>query len=87
VGEPLIFPNVQYLGQDKASAFDAIHPHYTSVDPETTQALRRAGVAVNPWTVNDPLEMERLIEAGVTGLFTDFPQTLKQVASRSRQVE
>lgn len=58
---------------------DAFHPHYTSVDAAHTQALRQAGVGVNPWTVNDPAEMERLIAAGVTGIFTDFPQVLKQI--------
>lgn len=58
---------------------DAFHPHYTSVDAVHTQALRQAGVGVNPWTVNDPAEMKRLIAAGVTGIFTDFPQVLKQV--------
>ncbi|MCL4300820.1 MAG: glycerophosphodiester phosphodiesterase [Anaerolineae bacterium] len=58
---------------------DAFHPHYTSVDADHTQALHQAGVGVNPWTVNDPAEMKRLIAAGVTGIFTDFPQLLKQV--------
>lgn len=58
---------------------DAFHPHYTSVETTRTQALRREGVGVNPWTVNDPAEMERLIRAGVTGMFTDFPQILKRV--------
>jgi glycerophosphoryl diester phosphodiesterase len=81
-GEPLIFPEIQKPGEDKAIPFDAIHPHYTSVDPETARTLRQAGVAVNPWTVNDPLKMECLIEAGVTGIFTDFPQILKQVESQ-----
>jgi glycerophosphoryl diester phosphodiesterase len=76
VGEPLIFPEIQKLGEDKAIPFDAIHPHYTSVDLKSTRALRQAGVAVNPWTVNDPGEMERLIGAGVTGIFTDFPHRM-----------
>ncbi|MBE7554160.1 MAG: glycerophosphodiester phosphodiesterase [Anaerolineales bacterium] len=58
---------------------DALHPHYTSVDADHTQTLRQTGVAVNPWTVNDPAGMKRLIAAGVTGIFTDFPQVLKQV--------
>lgn len=58
---------------------DAFHPHYTAVEPARTQALRQAGIGVNPWTVNDPLEMKRLITAGVTGMFSDFPQILKQV--------
>ncbi len=59
---------------------DAFHPHHTTIGPDRTQALRRAGIGVNPWTVNDPAEMKRLIAAGVTGMFTDFPQVLKQVA-------
>jgi glycerophosphoryl diester phosphodiesterase len=80
VGKPIILPKVQNFREDKFIIFDAIHPHYTSFDAEKTQALRRAGVAVNPWTVNDPQEMERLIQAGVTGIITDFPQILKQVA-------
>ncbi len=58
------------------SRYDAIHPYAGSVDPAQVQAARRAGVAVNPWTANDPAEMQRLIAAGVTGLFTDFPQRL-----------
>jgi glycerophosphoryl diester phosphodiesterase len=58
---------------------NAFHPHYTSVDAAHIQALRQAGVGVNPWTVNDPAEMKRLISAGVTGMFTDFPQVLKQI--------
>lgn len=58
---------------------DAFHPHYTAVETARTQALRQAGIGVNPWTVNDPAEMKRLIAAGVTGMFTDFPQLLRQL--------
>jgi glycerophosphoryl diester phosphodiesterase len=60
-------------------SYDALHPYAASVQPENTRRVRQAGLAVNPWTVNDPAEMERLIHAGVTGMFTDFPQVLQQV--------
>jgi glycerophosphoryl diester phosphodiesterase len=60
-------------------SFDAIHPHFASVDAANTQMLRQAGLAVNPWTVDDPAEMKRLIQAGVSGIITDFPQILNQV--------
>jgi glycerophosphoryl diester phosphodiesterase len=56
--------------------YDAVHPYAGTVDSAQIQAARRAGVAVNPWTVNHPAEMQRLSEAGVTGIFTDFPQRL-----------
>jgi glycerophosphoryl diester phosphodiesterase len=60
-------------------SYDALHPYVGSVGVENTQLVRQAGLAVNPWPVNDPAEMQRLIQAGVSGMFTDFPQTLRQV--------
>ena len=54
-----------------------------------TQTLQRAGIsavltagkAVNTWTCNDPEQMQRLLDAGVTGIFTDYPNRLATVMS------
>ena len=32
-----------------------------------------------PWTVNDKSEMKRLIELGVDGIITDYPDRLRSV--------
>jgi len=40
------------------------------------RALRKAGIAVFVWTINDEPTMRALIEADVTGIVTDFPQRL-----------
>jgi glycerophosphoryl diester phosphodiesterase len=37
------------------------------------------GMSVLPWTVNDPAEMMRLIDAGADGIITDYPGVLRQV--------
>jgi glycerophosphoryl diester phosphodiesterase len=43
----------------------------------------RRGLAVIPWTVNDPAQMGALIDRGVDGLITDYPDRLRTVmASR-----
>jgi glycerophosphoryl diester phosphodiesterase len=39
--------------------------------PATVERLAAAGVAVMPWTANDPAHWPALAEAGVAGLITD----------------
>lgn len=45
-----------------------------SADGATPAAIRRAGVPVWVYTVNDPAEMRRLIDAGAAAVFTDRPE-------------
>jgi glycerophosphoryl diester phosphodiesterase len=55
-------------------------PNYV---PYTTPALVReshaARMPVIPWTVDDPATMASLIDAGVDGLITDYPDRLRDV--------
>ncbi len=48
-------------------------PNFRAVDAESLASARLAGLAVLPWTVNDPADMRRLAELGVDGLITDRP--------------
>jgi glycerophosphoryl diester phosphodiesterase len=54
-----------------ASYAIGVGPNHRDVDATFVAAAHRHGLWVHPWTVNDPAEMERLIELGVDGLFTD----------------
>jgi glycerophosphoryl diester phosphodiesterase len=48
----------------------------------TVHALAEAkslGLTVIPWTVNERSDMERLIDLGVDGLITDYPDRLRAV--------
>ncbi len=49
------------------------------LDPCGIHAVRQAGRGVNAWTCNDTEQMRQLIEAGVTGLITDFPNRVRDV--------
>lgn len=51
--------------------------------PGLVMAAHRRNLKVEVWTVNDPDEMQRLLKAGVDGIFTDFPGRLKSVAEKS----
>jgi glycerophosphoryl diester phosphodiesterase len=37
------------------------------------------------WTIDDPAEMERLLDLGVDGIMTDRPSVLKEVLVRRGQ--
>ena len=49
------------------------------LDRSAIRSARKAGLGVNVWTENDPARMKALIEAGVTGIFTDYPNRLRGV--------
>jgi glycerophosphoryl diester phosphodiesterase len=49
----------------------------------TTQMVddaHAAGMAVVPWTIDDPATMRSLIDKGVDGIITDYPDRLRTVA-------
>jgi glycerophosphoryl diester phosphodiesterase len=54
----------------------------TIVGRRLVRTARRLGVQVHVWTVDDPVEMERLIDLGVDGIMTDRPSVLKDVMVR-----
>jgi glycerophosphoryl diester phosphodiesterase len=54
------------------------NPGCDVIHPEEIPAIREAGVEVYTWTVNDPAHMRALIDHHVSGIFTDFPQTLEE---------
>ena len=61
---------------DAARDFDELNPRAALTPAERVRALAQAGKRVYPWTVNDTEEAERFLEAGVAGLFTDYPQRM-----------
>ena len=46
------------------------------------RAAHRAGLKVDAWTIDDPSEMDRLIDLGVDGIMTDSPSVLADVVRR-----
>lgn len=58
------------------------HPKLGAVRMRDISRLRDEGTHVLVWVVNDEKTMLELIRARVSGIFTDFPQTLKLVWDR-----
>ncbi len=48
-------------------------PDFTLVDADLIAAAHDHGMQVVPWTVNEVEDMQRLVDLGVDGLITDYP--------------
>ena len=49
---------------------------------EVTEKAHRAGLQVVAWTINDSEQMQRMIDAGVDGIITDYPDRLLELFGR-----
>jgi glycerophosphoryl diester phosphodiesterase len=54
-------------------------PHALDLTPALVDEAQALGLAVVPWTVNEPEEMERALALGIDGLITDHPDRLRAV--------
>jgi glycerophosphoryl diester phosphodiesterase len=54
-------------------------PFWRNVTAGSVGESHALGLKVLPWTVNDPRDMARLIEMGVDGLITDYPDRARRL--------
>ena len=51
-------------------------PHFSLLTKDIVTGLHQRGMRVIPWTVNDAATMRTLIEMGVDGIITDYPDLI-----------
>jgi glycerophosphoryl diester phosphodiesterase len=56
------------------------------ITPRLVKRLRKAGVEVHVWTINEPAEMARLLDWGVDGLVTDRADLALKLLSGRRGI-
>ncbi|MDM5188846.1 glycerophosphodiester phosphodiesterase [Bacillus sp. DX4.1] len=55
--------------------------NYKYIDAAYVQKVREQGLVIHPFTVDKKEDMKRLIDWGVTGMFTNYPDRLQDVIS------
>jgi glycerophosphoryl diester phosphodiesterase len=63
-------------------------PYYKLVDAKLLAQCSERQIQLIPWTVNEPDEIEKLLELGVDGMISDYPdRLLKAVRAKGGQVK
>ena len=60
-------------------------PNYQDLDAASLTAARANGVQVIPWTVNEPADIARVLELGVDGMISDYPERVQEALKRWRR--
>ena len=66
----------------QAAGCAAWSPFWRNLTPELVAEAHGLGLAVVPWTVNEPADMERMLDLGVDGLITDYPDRARGVLAQ-----
>ncbi len=66
----------------RSARADLYCPDYRFLDAAQVRACHAAGVRILPWTVNDEADWLRLIDLGVDGITTDYPDRLAALLRR-----
>jgi glycerophosphoryl diester phosphodiesterase len=55
----------------------SIHPNHKTLTKENVKAIQKENFKVYTWTVNNPLDFQKVENFGVDGIITDFPERAK----------
>lgn len=58
---------------------DWYSPHYTLVNSKSIKEWKAAGVRVVPWTVDRPEDIKKMVELGVDGIISNYPDRVLKV--------
>lgn len=72
-------PQLVKAAAGKAGAPVAWSPAYADLTPAAIKEAQKLGFKVLPWTVNQRADMLRLMDWGVDGIITDYPDVLRDL--------
>ncbi|WP_243414851.1 glycerophosphodiester phosphodiesterase [Flagellimonas aquimarina] len=52
----------------------AINPNYKTLNEDNTEKIHEAGFKIYTWTVNEPEDIQKMMDYGVDGIITNYPE-------------
>jgi glycerophosphoryl diester phosphodiesterase len=76
-------PPSRALLADASTWAQQINPHYSLADRALIDQIHDLGMTTSVYTVDDPVEIERVIDLGVDGVISNVPLVLREILQRS----
>jgi glycerophosphoryl diester phosphodiesterase len=73
----------EYEPAVRQSRATILSPRYDALRRQDVVRFQRLGIAVIPWTVNEPADLCRMIAWGVNGVITDYPDRAMQIVENN----
>jgi glycerophosphoryl diester phosphodiesterase len=58
---------------------NAVHPSFYSLNKDVVKEIKEQNIMINTYTVNEEKYMKTLIELGIDGIITNYPDRLKKL--------
>jgi glycerophosphoryl diester phosphodiesterase len=58
---------------------DTYSPHFSLIDDASVEILRKKGIKIVPWTVNELSDLEKMKKFSLDGIITDYPDRAVKV--------
>lgn len=65
---------------------DALHPHELYVTKKYVEKAHSGGLIVNPWTVDAPKNIEKMLNCNVDGIITNHPDLVNHIIDIRRKL-
>ena len=68
----------KYLSTNELSSY-SYHPEINHLSKEDIEKLHAKGIKIFVWTVNKEEDLNYLVELGVDGVISDYPDIMKEL--------
>jgi glycerophosphoryl diester phosphodiesterase len=68
----------------KAAGARLWSPDFRDLDPAKIAAARAAGLRIVAWTVNEPADIAKVLQLGIDGIISDYPDRVRDALKRGR---
>lgn len=69
----------------KAAGAKTWSPNFKDLTPAVIAAARAQGLRIVVWTANEPEDIARMLEAGVDGIISDYPDRVIELSKRNKK--